>query len=128
MAFHHPHADHLRQCLCDVELGSGRRQHPSQAARTASGVMGFLQMGFGSLCSQFGTYLGGHFATSVPLNLAIVVLSLACASTMILLVPRGSAVATQQLIEQAEVEETGLRIGRAQRALACLSTQNCGQG
>jgi MFS transporter, DHA1 family, multidrug resistance protein len=79
-----------------------------QAAGTASGVMGFLQMGFGSLCSQFGAYLGGHFTTPVPLNIAIVVLSLACASTMIFLVPRGGAVMTEQLIEQAEEEETGL--------------------
>ena len=79
-----------------------------QAAGTASGVMGFLQMGFGSLCSQFGAYLGGHFATPVPLNLAIVVLSLACASTMIFLVPRGGAEASENLIEQAEEEETGL--------------------
>lgn len=79
-----------------------------QAAGTASGAMGFLQMGFGSLCSQFGAYLGGHFATPVPLNIAIVVLSAACASTMIFLVPRGGAVATEELIEQVEEEETGL--------------------
>jgi DHA1 family bicyclomycin/chloramphenicol resistance-like MFS transporter len=79
-----------------------------QAAGTASGVMGFLQMGFGSLCSQFGAYLGGHFATPVPLNIAIVVLSLACASTMIFLVPRGGAVMTEELIEKAEEEESGL--------------------
>jgi MFS transporter, DHA1 family, multidrug resistance protein len=79
-----------------------------QAAGTASGVMGFLQMGFGSLCSQFGAYLGGHFATPVPLNIAIVVLSLACASTMVFLVPRGGAVVTEELIEKAEEEETGL--------------------
>jgi DHA1 family bicyclomycin/chloramphenicol resistance-like MFS transporter len=79
-----------------------------QAAGTASGVMGFLQMGFGSLCSQFGAYLGGNFLTPVPLNIAIVVLSIACASTMIFLVPRGGAVATEELIEKAEEEETGL--------------------
>src|ERR1700736_5964964 len=58
------------------------------AAGTASGAMGFLQMGIGSLFSQFGAYLGGHFATPVALNAAIVVLSAACASTMIFLVPR----------------------------------------
>lgn len=78
-----------------------------EAAGTASGMMGFLQMGFGSLCSQFGAWLGGHFATPVPLNIAIVVLSVACASTMIFLVPRGGVVATDALIEKAE-EETGL--------------------
>ncbi|NVN87475.1 MAG: multidrug effflux MFS transporter [Rhodopseudomonas sp.] len=79
-----------------------------QAAGTASGVMGFLQMGFGSLCSQFGAWLGGHFTTPVPLNIAIAVLSLACAAMMVLLVPRGGVVATEQLIEKAEEEETGL--------------------
>ena len=59
-----------------------------QAAGTASGAMGFLQMGLGSLFSQFGAWLGGHFATPVPTNIAIVVLSVACASTMVFLVPR----------------------------------------
>src|SRR6202049_555757 len=57
------------------------------AAGTASGAMGFLQMGIGSLFSQFGAYLGGHFATPAALNAAIFVLSLACASTMIFLIP-----------------------------------------
>ncbi|MDO9560126.1 MAG: multidrug effflux MFS transporter, partial [Bradyrhizobium sp.] len=37
-----------------------------EAAGTASGAMGFLQMGLGALVSQFGAYLGGHFATPVP--------------------------------------------------------------
>src|SRR3954471_7215509 len=63
-----------------------------EAAGTASGAMGFLQMGLGSLLSQFGAYLGGHFATPVPLNIAIVVLSVACASTMIFLIPRRDVV------------------------------------
>jgi DHA1 family bicyclomycin/chloramphenicol resistance-like MFS transporter len=79
-----------------------------QAAGTASGAMGFLQMGLGSLFSQFGAYLGGHFASPVPTNIAIVVLSAACAATMIFLVPRGGVVATEELIEKAEEEETGL--------------------
>ena len=78
-----------------------------QAAGTASGTMGFLQMGFGSLCSQFAAFLGGHFATPLPLNIAILVLSLACAATMLFLVPRRSVLATEALMEQAE-EETGL--------------------
>src|SRR5947209_2859731 len=79
-----------------------------QAAGTASGTMGFLQMGFGSLCSQFGAYLGGHGATPVPLNIAVLALSLACASTMLFLVPRRTVMATEALMEQAEEEETGL--------------------
>jgi DHA1 family bicyclomycin/chloramphenicol resistance-like MFS transporter len=79
-----------------------------QAAGTASGVMGFLQMGFGALCSQFGAYLGGHFATPLPLNIAIVVLSLACVASMIFLVPRGGVVITEELIEKAEEEESAL--------------------
>ena len=79
-----------------------------EAAGTASGAMGFLQMGFGSLCSQFGAYLGGRFTTPVPLNIAIVVLSLLCAASMIFLVPRRPTVATDELVEQAETEDTGL--------------------
>jgi DHA1 family bicyclomycin/chloramphenicol resistance-like MFS transporter len=78
------------------------------AAGTASGAMGFLQMGAGSLFSQFGAYLGGHFATPVALNAAIVVLSAACASTMIFLVPRRDVVVSEELIEQAEEEESGM--------------------
>jgi MFS transporter, DHA1 family, multidrug resistance protein len=79
-----------------------------EAAGTASGAMGFLQMGLGSLLSQFGAWLGGHFATPVPLNIAIVILSIACASTMLFLVPRRTLLVSEQLIEQAEEEESGL--------------------
>jgi DHA1 family bicyclomycin/chloramphenicol resistance-like MFS transporter len=79
-----------------------------QSAGSASGMMGFLQMGLGAICSQFGAYLGGHFATPVPLNIALVVLSCGCAASMILLVPRGGAVATEELIEKVEEEDTGL--------------------
>jgi DHA1 family bicyclomycin/chloramphenicol resistance-like MFS transporter len=79
-----------------------------EAAGTASGAMGFLQMGIGALVSQFGAWLGGHFATPVPLNIAIVVLSIACASTMVFLVPRRSVVVSEELIEQAEEEESGM--------------------
>src|SRR6478672_8265170 len=50
------------------------------AAGTASGAMGFLQQGVGSLFSQFGAWLGGNFATPVALNIAIVILSMGCAS------------------------------------------------
>ena len=79
-----------------------------EAAGTASGAMGFLQMGIGSLVSQFGAWLGGHFATPVPLNIAIVILSLGCASTMIFLVPRRDVVVSEALIEAAEEEELGM--------------------
>ena len=78
------------------------------AAGTASGAMGFLQMGIGSLFSQFGAWLGGHFATPVALNAAILLLSAACASTMIFLTPRRDVVISEELIEQAEEEESGL--------------------
>jgi DHA1 family bicyclomycin/chloramphenicol resistance-like MFS transporter len=80
----------------------------AEAAGTASGAMGFLQMGMGSLVSQFGAYLGGHFATPVALNAAIVVLSFGCASTMIFLIPRRDVVVSEELIEQAEEEESGM--------------------
>ncbi len=79
-----------------------------EAAGTASGAMGFLQMGLGSFLSQFGAYLGGHFTTTVPLNAAVFVLSIACASTMVFLVPRRTVVVSEQLIEQAEEEESGM--------------------
>jgi MFS transporter, DHA1 family, multidrug resistance protein len=78
------------------------------AAGTASGAMGFLQMGLGALVSQSGAFLGGHFATTLPLTSAIFVLSLACASTMIFLVPRRDVVVSEDLIEQAEEEESGM--------------------
>jgi DHA1 family bicyclomycin/chloramphenicol resistance-like MFS transporter len=78
------------------------------AAGTASGAMGFLQMGIGALVSQFGAYLGGHFATPMPLNLAIFVISLGCASTMIFLIPRRTIVVSEALVEQAEEEESGM--------------------
>lgn len=79
-----------------------------QAAGTASGLIGFTQMGFGSLCSQFGAWLGGHFATPLPLNIAITGLACACAASMIFLVPRSNAVVTEELLEQVEEEETNL--------------------
>ena len=79
-----------------------------EAAGTASGAMGFLQMGIGSLVSQFGAYLGGHFATTLPLTSAIFALSVACASTMVFIVPRQTLIVSEELIEQAEEEESGM--------------------
>src|ERR1700737_1633485 len=79
-----------------------------EAAGTASGAMGFLQMGLGALVSLFGAWLGGHFLTPVPLTIAIVMLSIACASTMIFLIPRRTLAVSEKLIEQAEEEESGL--------------------
>ncbi len=74
-----------------------------QAAGTASGAMGFLQMGFGALCSQLGAVLGGTYTTPLPLNIAILALSAACAAAIVLLVPRGGvAVASDALIEGEE--------------------------
>ena len=78
-----------------------------EAAGTASGAMGFLQMGLGSFLSQFGAYLGGHFTTPAPLNAAVFALSLACASTMVFIIPRRNVVVSEELIEQAE-EESGI--------------------
>jgi DHA1 family bicyclomycin/chloramphenicol resistance-like MFS transporter len=78
-----------------------------EAAGTASGAMGFLQMGIGSLISQSGAYLGGHSTTTLPLTAAILVLSVACASTMMFIVPRRTVLVSEELIEAAE-EESGL--------------------
>ena len=77
-----------------------------EAAGTASGAMGFLQMGLGALISQFGAWLGGHFATPVPLNAAILVLSATCASTMIFVTPHGALMRGVQKIEPQD--ESGL--------------------
>ncbi|UFZ03950.1 multidrug effflux MFS transporter [Bradyrhizobium ontarionense] len=78
------------------------------AAGTASGAMGFLQMGVGALTSQLGAWLGGHFASTLPLTSAILVLSFACVASMIFLVPRVSVMVTKELIEQAEEDEAGV--------------------
>jgi DHA1 family bicyclomycin/chloramphenicol resistance-like MFS transporter len=79
-----------------------------EAAGTASGAMGFLQQGIGSLLSQFGAYLGGHSSTTLPLTSAIFALSVACAATMFFLVPRRDVVVSAELIEKAEEEEAGM--------------------
>lgn len=79
-----------------------------EAAGTASGAMGFLQQGIGSLLSQFGAWLGGHSATTLPLTSAIFALSVACAATMFFLVPRRDVVVSEELIEKAEEEESGM--------------------
>jgi DHA1 family bicyclomycin/chloramphenicol resistance-like MFS transporter len=75
--------------------------HPS-AAGTASGTMGFLQMGIGALTSQLGAWLGGHFASTLPLTTAIAAMSLACVSTMIFLVPRRMVSVSEAVIVEAE--------------------------
>jgi DHA1 family bicyclomycin/chloramphenicol resistance-like MFS transporter len=79
-----------------------------EAAGTASGAMGFLQQGIGSLVSQFGAWLGGHSATTLPLTSAIFAISIACASSMIFLVPRRTVVVSEALMEKAEEEESGM--------------------
>src|ERR1700754_5017896 len=79
-----------------------------EAAGTASGAMGFLQQGVGALVSQFGAYLGGHSTSTLPLMSAIVAVSIACAATMFFLVPRRGVVVSEELIEKAEEEETGM--------------------
>ena len=81
--------------------------HPS-AAGTASGAMGFLQMGSGALTSQLGAWRGGHFASTLPLTSAIAVMSLACVSTMIFLVPRRKTVVSKAMIAEAEEDEAGV--------------------
>jgi MFS transporter, DHA1 family, multidrug resistance protein len=79
-----------------------------EAAGTASGAMGFLQQGIGSLVSQFGAYLGGHSSTTLPLTSAILIISIACASSMIFLVPKRNTVVSEEMIEEAEEDEAGV--------------------
>ena len=76
-----------------------------QAAGTASGAMGFLQMGFGSLCSQLGAFLGGQFATPLPLNIAVLSLSAACAAVIAFLVPRSNKFVSEDAMIEAEEQE-----------------------
>src|ERR1700712_1074415 len=78
------------------------------AAGTASGALGFLQQGIGALVSQFGAYLGGHSTTTLPLTAAIFAISLACAATMIFIVPRSKVIVSERLIEKSEEEEQGM--------------------
>jgi DHA1 family bicyclomycin/chloramphenicol resistance-like MFS transporter len=59
-----------------------------QAAGTASGVLGFVQMSVGAAVSQIGAHLGGDYTTTVPLNLAGVILSMMCAMVVALLITR----------------------------------------
>jgi hypothetical protein len=63
---------------------------------------GFFQRGIGS---QFGAWLGGHFASPVALNAAIVLLSIA--STMVFLVPAARDKLTKA---QAKVEHKRLTL------------------
>ena len=78
-----------------------------EAAGTASGAMGFLQQGIGSLVSQFGAYLGGHSTTTLPLTAAIFVISIACASTMIFIVPRRNVMVSEELIRRRRRKSAG---------------------
>lgn len=79
-----------------------------QAAGTASGAMGFLQMGFGSLCSQLGAFLGGQFLTPLPLNIAILTISGACAAAIYVLVPRSNRFVSEDAMIEAEEQESGV--------------------
>jgi MFS transporter, DHA1 family, multidrug resistance protein len=78
------------------------------AAGTASGAMGFLQQGIGALVSQLGAWLGGHFATTLPLTAAVFAISILCAASMIFVVPRRDVMVSEEMIEQAEEEESGM--------------------
>lgn len=69
-------------------LAAGAISVRPQAAGTASGVLGFVQMAFGAIMAQLGSHLGGDYKTTVPLNLAGVILSLLCALVVWTLVTR----------------------------------------
>lgn len=73
-----------------------------EAAGTASGAMGFLQQGVGALVSQLGAWLGGHSTTTLPLTAAIFALSVACACTMLFLVPRRGAAVSEEAAAKAK--------------------------
>ena len=104
-AVRHPDDRDGRQRLRDGELGGRRHQRPPRSRRHRLGRDGIpAAWAIGALVSQFGAYLGGHSTTTLPLTAAIFVISLACASTMIFIVPRRTVVVSEELIEQAEEE------------------------
>ena len=65
-------------------------------------------MGIGALTSQLGAYLGGHVASTLPLTSAIAATSLACASTMVFVVPRKKSVVSEAMIAEAAEDEAGV--------------------
>lgn len=76
-----------------------------RAAGTAAGIMGFLQFGCGSLFSELGAFLGGHFSTPLPVNIAILATSAACAAVIVFILPRTAKhVSTETMIEAEETE------------------------
>ena len=74
----------------------------------ATVAMDFFQRGIGS---QFGAWLGGHFANPVALNAAIVLLSIA--STMVFLVPAARDKLTKAKVEHKRLTLEIKRHGRA---------------
>ena len=77
----------------------------------ATFAMDFFRRGIGS---QFGAWLGGHFASPVALNAAIVLLSIA--STMVFLVPAARDKLTKA---QAKVERKRLTLEIERHGRAC---------
>ncbi|HEY0235693.1 MAG TPA: MFS transporter, partial [Afipia sp.] len=76
-----------------------------QAAGTAAGILGFLQFGCGSLFSELGAFLGGHFTTPLPVNIAVFATSVACAAVIVFILPRTNKFAsTEEMIEAEEME------------------------
>jgi DHA1 family bicyclomycin/chloramphenicol resistance-like MFS transporter len=60
------------------------------------------------MTSQLGAWLGGHFGSTLPLTAAISLMSVACVSTMIFLVPRSNVTVSKAMIEEAEEDEAGV--------------------
>ena len=60
-----------------------------QAAGTASGFTGFLQMGLGAVAAQMASYLLDGATTALPLTLVMLGFGLACAAAFVGLVRRG---------------------------------------
>ena len=78
-----------------------------EAARKLASPPKFV---FASSVAAFGGVLPDvldDFTTPAPLNAAVFALSLACASTMVFIIPRRNVVVSEELIEQAE-EESGI--------------------
>jgi len=58
--------------------------------------------------AELGAFLGGQFATPLPLNIAVLTLSAMCAAVIAFLVPRSNKFVSEDAMIEAEEQETGV--------------------
>ena len=70
--------------------------------------MGFLQIGHRRAGVAIRRLSRRPLRNDAAADVAVLAISLACAATMIFIVPRREVVVSEELIEQAEEEESGM--------------------